>query len=341
VFSSAAVPIEQERPLIPTEQDPPLHTAYRRLLTGPFTLRRVAAHEPGIRRKVTELIDAFVDRGECEFNDEFATPLPASVFLTLFGLPYADLPMFLQWRDNIVRPDVEPGDFEAAAELRTRTNHEIVAYFEVAIERFRKEPGDGLYSEIVHADFGGRPLTQDELLGIGQLMLIGGLNSVTGSLDCMIVYLAEHPDQRRQLIEDPSLIPAAVEEMLRAETPIQVIPRAVVQPVTLGGVDLVPGDTAWLVLGAANVDESVFADAGRRDFGRDSSKHVAWGGGNHICLGAPLARLELRVALEEFLRRIPDYRIADGAEVHFSPGIRQADRLPLVWDVPASRSQAR
>jgi cytochrome P450 len=247
------------------------------------------------------------------------------------GLPQSDLPIFLRWRDNLVRPDVAPGDFDAATKIRADTGKEIKAYFEAALDQVRGGPAEGLLSELVHADFGGRPLTQDELLGISQLMLMGGLDTVTATLHCMVTYLARHPDRRRELVQDPSIIPAAIEELLRAETPVQVVPRVVVEPITMQGVDLEPGDAVMLVLGAANIDETVFDDPREVDFGRDMSRHVAFSGGNHRCVGAHLARLELRVALEEFHRRIPDYRIPDGVEIHFSPGIRQANRLPLVW----------
>jgi cytochrome P450 len=278
-------------------------------------------------------MDTFADRGRCDFNDEFATPLPSTIFLRLMGLSQSDLPTFLQWRDNIVRPDVDPADFDGAAAIREETSKQINAYFVAAIERVRAEPTDGLLSELVHAEFEGRALTLDELLGISQLMLLGGLDTVTATLDCMIAYLARHPVQRRQIVEDPELIPGAVEELLRAESPVQVVARTVVQPVTMQGVDLKPGDAVMLVIGAANVDESVFTNPGEVDFARtDTSRHVAFNGGNHRCLGANLARLELRVGLEEFHRRIPDYRIPEGEEVHFSPGIRQASRLPLEWD---------
>jgi cytochrome P450 len=333
VFSSAgAVAIGQEQPLIPLQQDPPLHTSYRRLLNPPFAPRRIEELEPDVRRLVTALIDAFADRGHCDFNDEFATPLPSTIFLRLMGLSQSDLPMFLQWRDNVVRPDVDPADFEAAEQIRARTGKEINAYFEAAIDEARRNPTDGLLSELVHGEIEGRALTDAELLGISHLMLLGGLDTVTATLDCMITYLARHPDRRRQLVENPHTIPKAVEELLRAETPVQVIARTVARPVTLGGVDLKPGDPVMLVLGAADIDPTAFDDATDVDFERDTARHVAFGGGNHRCLGAHLARLELRVALEEFHRRIPDYRIPDDEEVHFSPGIRQASRLPLVWD---------
>jgi cytochrome P450 len=332
VFSSVdAISIGQEQPLIPLQQDPPLHTSYRRLLNSRFTPKRMAELEPDVRRLVRELIEAFADRGECEFNDDFATPLPSTIFLRLMGLPQSDLPTFIQWRDNVVRPHVAPGDFDAATQIRAATGRQIKEYFEAAIDQVRSKPAEGLLTDLVHAEFEGRPLTQDELLGISQLMLMGGLDTVTATLHCMITYLARHPDRRRKLVENPSIIPAAIEELLRVETPVQLVPRVVVEPITMQSVNLEPGDPVMLVLGAANIDERVFDAPREVDFGRDMSRHVAFSGGNHRCLGAHLARLELRVALEEFHGRIPDYRIPDGVEIHFSPGIRQANRLPLVW----------
>ena len=333
VFSSSAdaLDIGQEQPLIPLQVDPPLHTDYRRLLNPPFTPKRIAVLEDDVRALVNKILDEFADNGSCDFHEEFATPLPSTVFLRLMGMSQDDLPMFLQWRDNVIRPDVEPGDFDGAARIRAETGKAISQYFVRAIEAVRKEPADGLLSELVHADFEGRPLNEAELLGICHLMLLGGLDTVTATLDCMIVYLARHPDRRTELIENPELIGPAVEELLRRETPVMVVPRIVKEPCTLQGVELKTGDMVTLAIGAANGDERHFERPDEVDFHRDPNHHVAFGGGHHLCLGAHLARLELRVALEEFHRRIPDYRIADGTDIHFSPGIRQADHLPLVW----------
>jgi cytochrome P450 len=335
IFSSSAdaLSIGQEQPLIPLQVDPPLHTEYRRLLNPPFTPKRIAELEPDVRAVVTALIDGLIASGGCDFHEDVATPLPSTIFLRLMGLPQSDLAQFLQWRDNVIRPDVPAGDFDAAAALRAETGKDINAYFEGAIEEARQRgPHEaGLLAELVHADFDGRRLTEAELLGICHLMLLGGLDTVTATLDCMIVYLARHPEQRQLLIDDPSLLGAAVEELLRYESPVMMVPRIVAQPVTLKGVDFSPGDLVTVVVGAANADEAEFDRPADVEWGRDLNRHVAFGSGNHLCLGAHLARLELRVTLEEINRRLPNYRIAEGAEIHFSPGIRQADHLPLVW----------
>jgi cytochrome P450 len=249
------------------------------------------------------------------------------------GLPTSDLPSFLRWRDNAIRPDVDPGDFEGAMEIRRQTGREISEYFRRAIADYRSRPPDErLLSQIVHFTTDGHELSETELLGMAHLLLLGGLDTVTATLDCMIAHLATHPERRRQLIDDPARIPAAIEELLRWETPVTVLPRVVKQDLEMSGVHLHAGDRITLVLGAANLDEEEFSNADV-DFGRDPNRHVAFGGGHHLCLGAHLARLELRVAFEELHARIPDYRIPEGVKLHISPGIRQADSLPLEWDV--------
>jgi cytochrome P450 len=329
-FTSVGAMDLGEQPLIPLQVDPPRHTQYRRLLNPQFVPREIEKLEPAVRTLVNELLDAFAPRGSCDFHEEFATPLPSGIFLALMGLPKSDLPMFLQWRDNTIRPDVAPGDFEGANRIRKRTAHEISEYFREAIAARRNNGSDDLFTRIVHGAIDGEPLTERELLGICHLLLLGGLDTVTATLDCMVVYLATHPDRRQQLVDDPALLHGAVEELLRSETPVMVVPREVKQDVELGGVQLKAGDRVTLVLGAANSDDSEFVDT-EVDFARDPNRHVAFGGSHHLCLGAHLARLELRVSLEELHRRIPDYRIADGADIHFSPGIRQANHLPLVF----------
>jgi cytochrome P450 len=331
VFSSAAgaVDIGQDQPLIPLQVDPPDHAKYRRLLDPEFSPKRMRELEPDVRVLVNQIIDGFVEAGECEFHEDFATPLPSTIFLRLMGLPQSDLATFLQWRDDTIRPDADT--LEEAASIRDAVGTKITAYFTEQLAAKRANPDDGLLARIAVGEVDGRPLTHDEMLGTCHLLLLGGLDTVTATLDCMIAYLANHPDERARLIADPTLVDGTVEELLRTETPVTMLPRTIKVDATMGGVDLKAGDGCVLLIGAANGDEAEFDAADVVDFERPANRHLAFGGGPHRCLGSHFARLELRVAIEEFHRRIPDYRIREGAEIHYSPGIRQADHLPLVW----------
>lgn len=333
VFSSKAeaINIGQKHDLIPLQIDPPLHTKYRRMLSEWFAPRAINPLEGEIRRLANQLIDGFIDRGSCDYHEEFATPFPSTVFLAHMGLPQSDLDQLLIWRDDIIRPAVDPEEAEA---VRERTGAAITAYFEAAIRDVRENPREGFWSDLVNAEFSefdNRQLTDDELLGLAFLFMLGGLDTVTATLDCMLEYLAQHPERRRQLVDHPELAPDAVEEMMRAMTPVQVVLRVVARDGEYGGVQFKAGDKATIVLGAGNHDPQHFEKAADVDFERAKGVHLAFGGGPHLCLGINLARLELRVALEEWHKRIPDYEIAPGARIRHSPGIRQTDDLPLTW----------
>ena len=332
VFSSKdIVKVGNEVPLLPLSVDPPDHAKYRRMLDPQFSPRRMAEIEPEVRRLTNECIDNFVDRGEVEFNDEFATPLPSTYFLALMGLPQSDLPDFLLWRDDTIRP---AGKTEEEIQAkREAAGKNIESYFEAKIAEKRENPDEFLLSTIVHGQVDGRPMTHDELIGTTHLLLLAGLDTVTATLDCMIVYLAQHPDRRRAIVENPSLIPGAIEELLRHQTPVMMVPRVIAQDYEMDGVQIKAGDTATLLIGAANCDFAEFDVPAEVSFDREANRHLAFGGGPHRCLGSHFARLELRVALEEFHRRIPDYEIVPGTELNFSPGIRQTDKLPLRFPV--------
>lgn len=331
VFSSApgAVDIGQDQPLIPLQVDPPDHAKYRRLLDPEFSPKRMRELEPDVRVLVNQLIDGFVDQGECEFHEDFATPLPSAIFLRLMGLPQSDLALLLQWRDETIRPDTD--DLEEAARIRDAVGGKVTAYFEEQLEVRRQHPDDGLLSRIAIGEVDGRPLTQGEMLGTCHLLMLAGLDTVTATLDCMVAYLAQHPDERARLVANPALVDGTVEELLRHETPVTMVARVVKEDATIGGVDIKAGDGCAVLIGAANGDPHEFDAADVVDFERGANRHLAFGAGPHRCLGSHFARLELRVAIEEFHRRIPNYRIAEGAEIHYSAGIRQADHLPLVW----------
>ncbi|HTL85162.1 MAG TPA: cytochrome P450 [Acidimicrobiia bacterium] len=330
VFSSKdVVKVGNDVPLLPLSVDPPDHAKYRRLLDPQFSPRQMAELDDEARKLVNDVIDTFASRGECNFHEEFATPLPSTFFLALMGLPQEDLPQFLQWRDDTIRPEFYSATQEEADARRAAAGKAIENYFEQKIEEKRSNPDDRLLSTIVHGEVDGRPLTHDELLGITHLLLLGGLDTVTATLDCFIVYFARHPDRRQAVLDDPTLVPAAIEELLRHQTPVMMLPRIVAQDAEIGGVQIRAGDGATLMIGAANVDEVEFDNPDDALFDRERNRHLAFGGGPHRCLGSNLARLELRVAIEEFHRRIPDYVLLADADVQFSPGIRQADTLPL------------
>jgi cytochrome P450 len=332
ISSEDAVSIGNQRPLIPLQVDPPEHAKYRRLLDPEFSPKKMAICEADFRALANEVIDKFIENGACDFHEDFATPLPSTFFLRIAGLPLSDLSVFLKWRDNIIRPDVEPGDFDAAAAIRDETGKQIYAYFDQAFDERAKNPDDGLLSRLMEAEVEGLKLTREELLDICYLLIIAGLDTVTATLDCMVHRLATHPDERQRLVDDPSIAPAVVEELMRFETPVMVVPRTVKQDVTIGDVELKAGDRVTMVLGAGNIDGDEFHDATTVDFDRGRNRHLAFGAGPHRCLGSHLARLEVQVALEEWHRRIPHYTVADGAEIHFSPGIRQVNSLPLVFE---------
>jgi cytochrome P450 len=332
VFSSNmdAVDLGNLRPLIPLQIDPPEHAKYRRILDPLFTPREMARREPGITALVNEMIDRFADRGECDFHAEFAVPLPCTVFLQLLGLPLEDLESFLAWKDGVIRPEGVNGPKEHS-EAAAPAAKQIYEYFDRAIDDHIDSPRDDVLSALITADLEGRSLTREELLDICFLFLIAGLDTVTDSLDCFFVYLARHADQRRLLVEQPDILSSAIEEMLRWETPVPGVARVAVQDVEVAGCPIGKGERVSPLLGAANTDPAEFPDPDIVDFRRNPNRHRAFGGGPHRCLGSHLARIELRVALREFHRRIPDYEIPPGVTLTYTRGLRSVEALPLTF----------
>jgi cytochrome P450 len=335
VFSSdmSAHDLKTERPLIPLQIDPPAHRTYRRILDPMFAPQRMRLLEEPVARLVNDLIDGFVDDDEIDFAARFSIPFPSQVFLTLFGLPLDDLPTFLAMKDGVIRPDHvvgrEFGHPETEAHQQ-RTADSIYAYFERVLDERAGEEGVDLLSRLLHAEVDGDRLTRDDMLDICFLMLIAGLDTVSASLDCFFGYLAEHPEVRRTLVERPDEIPSMVEEMLRWETPVMAVARVATSDTEVGGCPIHQGEHVMAIIGAANVDEDEVPDAASVRWDREVNRHLAFGGGVHRCLGSHLARLELRVALREWHRRIPDYGIAPGAELVYTAGIRTLERFPMV-----------
>jgi cytochrome P450 len=317
-------------PLIPINIDPPDHHRYRRLLDPMFAPLQMARLEDDITRRANALIAGFTERGECDLAQEFALPLPCGVFLDLMGLPPDELDTFVRWKDAILRGS--GGSMSGDDPVRQQAQAESTERFERLIEERGAAPRDDLLSLLLTSEVDGRPLTRSELLGICHLMLVAGLDTVTDSLTCFYAFLAEHPEHRRRLVEDPGVIPAAVEELLRNESPVPFVVRVATQDLELRGIPIAAGDHVVLLIGSYNTDERTHDRAGEVDFDRAAIRHFAFGGGIHRCLGSHLARLELRIALTEWHRNIPDYRVPDGVELEFTPVLRQVEHLPLVFD---------
>ncbi len=332
IFSSNmdAIDIGNVRPLIPLQIDPPDHVKFRRLLDPLFAPREMEQLEGDVRALVTDLIDDFVDTGSCEFNAAVAVPLPCTVFLRLMGLPLEDLDLFLRFKDGIIRP---PAETVAEGRAMAReTGQEIYAYFENVIAQRREQPEADLLSGFISAEIDGQRLTTEDILDISYLFLLAGLDTVTASLGCAVTYLAQHPDRQQALRDDPGRVPAAVEELLRWETPVPGVVRAAIADCEVAGTTITAGQTVTCLLASANTDEHEFPDPESVDFDRAANRHLAFGGGLHRCLGSHLARLEMRVALEELHRRVPEYAIQAGETPIYTMGIRGVEYLPLVWE---------
>ncbi|MHB1486213.1 MAG: cytochrome P450 [Acidimicrobiales bacterium] len=319
-----------DRPLIPLMIDPPEHKKYRILLDPYFAPRNMAKLEGEVTALVNRFIDGFADRGGCEFTSEFAVPMPCTAFLSLLGLPLEDLDLFLHMKEGIVRGHGELNR-EAQAAARAAAGRSCYEYFEQALKDLSKKPREGLLSDLLAAEVDGIRLTREEIMDICFLFIIAGLDTVTDSLCCFWSYLAEHPEQRRRIATDPSVVPRAVEELLRWESPVAGVARVVTEEGDIGGCPVHQGDSVLIFVGAANTDADAVERADEVDFDRMTNRHYAFGGGIHRCLGSHLARLELRVAMREWHRRIPDYRIEDGAELVWTPMLRSVHQLPLVF----------
>jgi cytochrome P450 len=331
IYSSEdAVDIGQIRPLIPLMIDPPQHKYFRRLLDPIFGRKTIEDIEPETRRLVKAIIDEVKDKKEINFHTVLSEPLPSTVFLQLLGLPVSRADEFIKLKDGIVRPPAKNNEERVA--MAQKTGHEIYAVLQDAMAQRKADPQGDIITMLLGAEVDGEKLTEEQIEDILFLFFIAGLDTVTSSLDCFISYLAQHPEHRKQLVEDPSLIPHAIEEMLRFESPVQGVVRKATQDTELGGCPIPKGKTVSVLIGSSNTDEALWGDNAQViDFERDTKGHIAFGGGNHRCLGAHLARMELRVALEEWLKAVPDFSIKEGVELRYSQGLRSIDNLEICW----------
>ena len=309
--------------LLPVEIDPPHHRKYRNIVDPLFSPQGVLKLEGKIRQLANDLIDQIIDKGECEFTTDFGRPLPVYVFLDIMGLPKEKCDTFVQWALNLLHTQ-DRG-------LMVETMKLVTDYLKEVIAEKLAHPDEGVISRIAHAEVDGRPMSPKETFGFVFFLFIGGLDTVFATLNNIWLWLAENPDRRQEIINRPDDINAVVEELLRRWS-VTFSGRSVIEDIEMRGVQMKKGDRITCVLPACNFDPDAFPDPLKVDFDRPRKTILAFTVGVHSCMGGHLARLEIKIALQEWLKRIPDFKVKPGTQIEYRPGgVIGPELLPLVW----------
>jgi cytochrome P450 len=314
--------------------DPPRHTKLRALISKAFTPRVVANLEPRIRELSRQLLDQTIERGEMDLVEDFAVPLPMRVIAELLGVPASDWPRYKRWSDTILKIAGSVSKDEEAArtiqEYRAVTE-EMRAWLPEMIADRRGAHQDDLLKRLVEAEVDGEQLSQKEILGFVQLLLVAGQETTANLINNAIICFIEHPDQLARLRAAPELLPSAIEEVLRFRSPLHWMPRVTTREIEMHGQIIPAGKVVLPMIGSANRDPRQFPDAGTFDIKREPNSHIAFGVGIHACLGAPLARLEARIALTDFLDRVKDFALASEEPwtPRKAPSVHGPSRLPI------------
>jgi cytochrome P450 len=293
--------------------DPPRHTKLRGLILRAFTPRVVAGLEPRIQELSRGLLDATIERGEMDLVEDFAIPLPMMVIAEMLGIPVADRQQFQRWGGVILDLSLDLiGGEDAAAAIKeyAAATAEMSVYLGGLLAERRATPRDDLLTRLVRAEVDGERLTDHEILGFFQLLLVAGTETTTNLINNAILSFIDHPDQLARLRAAPGLLPSAIEEVLRHRSPVQATFRSTRREVDVLGHVIPAGKLVLPMVGSANRDPAQFRDPDRFDIARDPNPHVAFGHGIHFCLGAPLSRLEARVALTDLLERVQGIELA-------------------------------
>jgi cytochrome P450 len=333
IFSSARAfdRLGSPVPLIPIAIDPPDHTRFRRMLDPFFSPKKMAEREPELRKQAGELIDAILAKGDCDVVPELATPFPSQVFLTLFGLPMADRDRLVRWKDAILE-FTDPSSSEATPEVLAHAMELFTYLTEHIAERRANTTGSDMLTALMqNGEEGG--MDDSEILGLCFMFVLAGLDTVTSAVGFSLAKLAGDPELRHRISNDYSLIPAFIEDILRVDGPVPFAPRVTTEEVEVAG-RVVPKDTTvMLSYGSADRDPRRYADADNVHLD-SKAVHFAFGRGPHRCLGSHLARLELRIILEEWHTRIPEYSLADGKEpqMPWPTGTMALKSVPLTFE---------
>ena len=319
-----------KEPLIPLDLDGEEQRLFRRLLDPLFSPRAVEPIRPEIRTLTDELIDTFIADGRTDLFASFCQPLPSKIFMGLLGLPQEDMEKFLAFKDAVIRPE---GDTFQEMSAYTERAGEVMTEYLHGIFDAREASGalgDDLIGGFLAAEVDGRKLTRSEITRIVYLLVIAGLDTVAASLSCILAWFAKHPEERAEVIADPSLLPEAIEELMRFESPVHMGHRHVTEDFELNGWSFKAGEMVEVAWASANVDPEVFENPLEVDLGRKRNAHIGFASGPHRCLGSNLARMELVTVIEQFHRRIPEYAISLGQKpTYVNYGVRLAAYLPV------------
>jgi cytochrome P450 len=316
--------LKEDWPLVPLEIDPPDHVKFRSLLNPLFAPKPMNAMREGIRERAVQMIEELKPRGSVDFMNDFAFPFAVGVFLQFIGVDSKRLPEFVQWGMDVLH----------APEARKRVvaAHQIMDFLLGLYELRRREPANDIATFLVQAQVDGRPLTENELKGYGALIFIGGLDTVASALGFDFQYLANNQEAQQRLRDEPELIPEAADEMLRAFPTVHMV-RVATRDTEIQGVAIKAGDRVTCSSILANRDPNEFPDPDTIDFKRQVNRHVAFSYGPHRCVGSHLARREVIVALEEWLKRVPTFRIKEGtAPIAYAGTVLGIESLVLAWD---------
>jgi cytochrome P450 len=325
--SESLIPRGVRPKLIPVQLDPPEHGPFRKLLMPYFTPKALIEIEKSVREVAVQLIEELKPQGRCEFVTDFAGVMPVIVFMHILGLPQEDGPKLRDWVKMLSGNNGSEATRARAAEGWRL----ITAYVEDLIATLRTAATAGLMSDIVHAKVDGRPLTHAEILSMGQIVIAGGLDTVVTVTSFVAYHLATHPEHRRFLREHPERLGEAVEELIRRFGPSN-LARSVALDTVYKGLQFRKGEQVMLPFPLFGLDDRIHADPLSVDFTRTSSQHAAFGSGPHMCVGAHLARREIRIFLEEWLAHIPDFEIQPGTKPHFVTGtVNSIADVHLQW----------
>jgi cytochrome P450 len=308
----------------PITSDPPEHHWARRLILPAFSPKSVARYEAYSRELCRRLADRIAEDGRGDAAEGYAQQIPVRVIARMLGVDEGRADEFTGW----VRGVLEFGALDP--ERRKAARQSIIGFFTEQVEDRRRAPKDDLLTELLAAEVDGRPVPDSHVIGTCNLILVAGIDTTWSAIGSALWHLATHPEDRRRLVDEPALMPTAVEELLRAYAPVTMA-RVVTEDVEVHGACIAAGDKVLMAFPSANRDPAAFPDPDRVVLDRAENRHVAFGVGIHRCAGSNLARMELRVALEEWLARMPEFRLAEGEEVTLAGGqVRGPRHLPVV-----------